>query len=92
LRTLHVPPCRDQHIDDLPELVDRTVDVAPVTGDLDVGLVGLPAVTHAMQARPSGPGQQRREPQHPPVDRDVVDLGTPLGEQLLNLAVGQAEA
>jgi hypothetical protein len=42
--------------------------------------------------RPSGLGQQRREPQHPPVDRDVVDLDPALGQQLFEVAVGQAEA
>ena len=45
-----------------------------------------------MPARPSGVGQQRGEPQHPPVDRDVVDLDTALGEELLDVTVGPAEA
>ncbi len=44
-----------------------------------------------MPARPGGVGQQRCEPQHPPVDRDVVDLETALGQYLLDVAVGQAE-
>jgi len=39
-----------------------------------------------------GVGQQRREPLHPPVHGDVVDLDTPLGQQLLDVAVGEAEA
>jgi hypothetical protein len=43
-------------------------------------------------ARPSGVGQQRREPQHPPVDRDMVDLDTSLDEQLFDVAIRQAEA
>jgi len=34
---------RDEHIDDLAELVDRPVHVAPPTGDLDVGLIDVPA-------------------------------------------------
>jgi hypothetical protein len=33
-----------------------------------------------LPAWPSGVGQQRCESQHPPVDRDVVDLDTALGE------------
>ena len=45
-----------------------------------------------MPARSGGVGQQRREPQHPAVDRDVVDLDPALSEQLLDVAVGQAEA
>jgi hypothetical protein len=43
-------------------------------------------------ARPSRLGEQRREPLHPSVDGDVVDLDTALGEQLLDVAVGQAKA
>jgi hypothetical protein len=37
-------------------------------------------------------GQQGREPLHPAVDGDVVDLDAPFGEQLLDVAVGQPEA
>jgi len=42
-------------------------------------------------ARPGGLGQQRREPLHPAVDGDVVDLHAALGEQLLHVAIRQAE-
>jgi len=45
-----------------------------------------------MAAGPGSRGEQRREPQHPPVDGDVVDLDAALGEQLFDVAVGQAEA
>ncbi len=44
---------------------------------------------------PAGPGglsQQRREPHDPAVDSDVVDLDPALGEQFLDVAVGQREA
>src|SRR5215207_4256273 len=61
-------------------------------GDLHVGLVDLPAITDGMAARPSSVGQQRREPQHPAVDRDMVDLDPALGQQLLDIAIGQGEA
>jgi hypothetical protein len=69
-----------EHVDDLTELIDRTIDVLPAASDPQVGLVDLPAIPDAVQARPSGVGQQRREPLHPAVDGDVVDLDTPLGE------------
>jgi hypothetical protein len=69
-----------------------TPDVAPLPSHLGVGLVDLPAVTDGVPTRPSGLGQQRREPQHPPVDRDVVDLDPAFGEELFDVAVGQAEA
>jgi hypothetical protein len=39
-----------------------------------------------------GLGQQRREPLHPLVDGDVVDFDPSFSQQLLNVAVRQAEA
>jgi hypothetical protein len=33
-----VAPPGDEHVDDLAELVDRTIDVAPLAADLDIGL------------------------------------------------------
>jgi hypothetical protein len=89
---LRVAPRRHEYVDDLPELIHRTVDVPPPTGDLHIGLVHLPAVTDGVPAGASGLGQQRRKPLHPPIDRHVVDLDTTLGEQLLDISVGQAEA
>jgi hypothetical protein len=89
---LGVAPRGDTDVDDLPELVDGAVDIPPLAGDLHVRLIHLPAISHAMPAGPGGVGQQRREPQHPPVDGDVVDLDAPLDEQLLDISVGQAEA
>jgi len=40
-----------------------------------------------MPAGPSRVDQQRCEPQHPPVDRHVVDLDASLGEEFLEVAV-----
>jgi hypothetical protein len=77
---------------DLPELVNGTVDVAPVSADLDVGLIDLPLVSDGVPTGPSSLGQQWREPLDPAVDRDVVDLDTTVGEKFLDVAVGQAEA
>jgi hypothetical protein len=42
-----IPSPGDEDVDDLPELVDRSVHIAPSAGDLHIGLVGLPAVTDA---------------------------------------------
>ena len=89
---LGVAPRGDKHIDDLPELVDRSIDVAPLSGNLHVRLVHLPAISHAMPAGPGGVDQQRREPQHPPLDRDVVNLDPALGEEFFDVAVGQVVA
>jgi len=65
---------RHEHVDDLPELVDRPVDVAPPAGHPDVGLVHEPAVADGVPARPGSLGQQRCEPLDPAVDGDVIDL------------------
>jgi hypothetical protein len=71
-----------------PNWVDRSIDVASLPSHFDVGLVDLPAVTDGVPTRPSGLGQQRREPQHPPVDRDVVDLDPAFGEELFDVCAG----
>ena len=87
-----VPAGGDEYVDDLAELVDRSVDVAPVASHLHVGLVDLPAIADAVAAWPSGIGQQWREPLHPAVDGHMVDLDAALGEEFFDVAVGQAEA
>src|SRR5437764_10808652 len=45
-----VPPRGHIHVDDLPELVDRPVYVAPPTGHLDVSLIHPPAVPDTVPA------------------------------------------
>jgi hypothetical protein len=87
-----ISPSGDQHVDDLAELVDRSVDVAPLPCHLHIGFIDLPAVTDGVPTRPGGLGQQWREPQYPPVDRDVVNLDPALSEELFDVAVGQGEA
>ena len=54
---LGVAPRSDEYVDDLPELIDRTVDVPPAAGDLHIGLVHLPAVTDGVPARPGSVGE-----------------------------------
>jgi hypothetical protein len=44
-----------------------------------------------MPGEPGRISQQRREPLHPPVNGDVIDLDAALGQQLLHVAEGQAE-
>lgn len=41
----------DQHVDDLPESVDCSVQINPPSGDLGVGLIDAPAITWRMSAR-----------------------------------------
>jgi hypothetical protein len=53
-----VAPWGDEHVDDLPCLVDGSVGLAPAAGDLHMGLVDLPAVPDGMAAGPGSLGQQ----------------------------------
>jgi hypothetical protein len=43
-----------------------------------------------MPREAGGVGKQLRKPLHPPVDNDVIDLDTALGQQLLDVATRQA--
>ena len=45
-----ISPLGHIHVDDLPELVDRQVYVAPPTGHLDVSLIHPPAVPDTVPA------------------------------------------
>jgi hypothetical protein len=44
----------DHHVDDLAELIDRSVDVPPSAGDLHVGLIPGPAISHGVPAWAGG--------------------------------------
>jgi hypothetical protein len=43
-------------------------------------------------ARACSLGEQAHEPLHPPGDGDMVHLDTALGEEFLDVAVGEAES
>ena len=77
-----IPFFGDQDIDDLAILVDRPIQIDPTPGDFDISLINTPPITRRV---PTGSGrlnQQRSEPLHPPVDRDMINLDAPLGQQL----------
>jgi hypothetical protein len=78
---------RDEHVDDMTVLINRSVDVTPFAGDLHVRLVDVPTVTDRVAARARGIREEWREALDPPVDADVVDLDATLTEQ--DVAVGQ---
>jgi hypothetical protein len=58
----------------------------------DIGLVDPPAVSHGAPAGTGGVGQQWREPLHPAVDGDMVDLDAALSQEFLDVAIRQPEA
>jgi hypothetical protein len=82
----------DEHVDDLPELVDRTVRHS-ATGPPPSGRAHRPASDRQRHADRAGPPRRAgRCSEAPPVDGDMVHLDTALGEQFLDVAVGQPKA
>jgi hypothetical protein len=91
-RGRQVTPPRQQNIYDLAMLIDRPVEIGPLTSDLQVGLVDKPPVTGSVAARPGRLDELGGEPLDPPVDSDVIDGDSAIGQQLLDVPVGQAIA
>jgi hypothetical protein len=85
-----IPLLRDEDIDDLPELVDRPVQVDSTSRDFDVGLIHEPPITGDVSARSCSVDEQRSEPRHPPIDGHMINLDATLGQQLLNVSIGQS--
>jgi len=77
----------DEHVDDLAELVDRAGHLAPLPGHLHIRLVHLPAIPDGLPAGTGGVSQQWREPLHPAVDGDMVDLDATLSQEFLDVAI-----
>lgn len=65
---------RDIDVDDLAVLIHVPVDVTPDAGNLDVSLVREPSIVDTATTRPGRVDQKRREPLHPSVNRDVINL------------------
>jgi hypothetical protein len=82
---------REVHVDDLAELVDGPEQVASGSPDLQVGLIDMPAIADDVPAGPGGLGELRGEPMDPAVHRDVVHVDAALGEELLDVSIGQTE-
>ncbi len=78
---------RDEDIDDLAMLIHCPVDVPPNAVDLDVRLVDEPPAADLVPARWGRVDGQGREPLHPTVNGDVINVDAPLGEELLQVPV-----
>ena len=89
-RSRQITPGAEQDVDDLTVLVDRAVQIPPLAGYLQVGLVDEPPVPRAVPARPGSLDKLGGESLHPPVDTHVINRDTALSEQLLHIAVRQA--
>ena len=79
----------EEEVDWVAVLVDSSVEVAPLTTHLDVGLIDpdRPAVRLAKLAQPLL--DQRRVGEHPTVQGAVVHLDPALQEQLLDVTIAQ---
>jgi hypothetical protein len=45
-----IPFLSDQHVNDLPKLVNRTVQIDPLPGDLDIRFIDEPAIARHVPA------------------------------------------
>ena len=81
-----------EHVDDQSVVLNCSVDVPPRPGELHVGLIDEPVTTDAVATRPGRIHQQRREPLDPSLQDHMVDIDTPLGEESLEIPVGESVA
>ena len=79
--------CRDADVNDLAVLIDGSVHVPPPARDLHVGLIHVPTTTNGVPAQPGGVNEQWREPLHPPVHGDVIDLDPGFRQELFHVLV-----
>ena len=82
---------RAQVVHDLPVLVDGAVAGGPGPPEAAVGLGAPPPPAHRLAVPPRGELERRQEALHPAVDGAPVDRDPPLGQQLLHVAVAEAE-
>src|SRR6195952_3448310 len=68
----------------------RTHQIDPPSGDLDIGFIDEPAIARRVSTGSCCIDQQRGETLHPPVDGDVIDLHSALGQQLFNIAIRES--
>src|SRR5271166_5027005 len=82
---------REKEVDRRTGRIHRTIQVAPLALDPDVGLVHSPTVSRRFEPRAQTSFHFRGVTLHPPPDRDVIGVQAPLGEQLLHVTVGKRE-
>ena len=87
----NIATARDVDVDDLAVSVDGAVHVPPHAGHVDVGLVDEPASPDSVAARSRRVDDQRCEPLHPAVNRDVVHRDAAFGEQFFQVSVREPE-
>jgi len=73
-------------------LIAGPVQLRPLACDLEASLTGKPPVTRGVAARASALDGLGGKSLYPPVDGHVIDRDAALGQQLLDVAAGQAVA
>ncbi len=81
----------NQHVENLALMVDGAPQIHPLAGDANHHLVQMPAIARprATLAQPSR--DRGTELQHPAPHRFIGDVEPSVGQQLLDIAVGQGE-
>jgi hypothetical protein len=72
-------------------LVYDPVEVAPGIGHLHLGFVDEPAAADRVPARRGRVDREGREAPHPSVQGDVIHVDPTFGQDLLEVAIPQAE-
>jgi len=83
---------REENIHHLSMLVDGPIEIAPGAADPDVGLIDVPPPSHWQAVVSGSVDEERSETPDPAVDSHMIDLDAALGEQLLEVAVGEVVA
>jgi hypothetical protein len=83
---------RGQDVDDLPELVDRPVQIDPPPGDLDIGFVDEPAVPGGVAAGAGGVDERGGEPLDPSIHAHMINVYAAFCQEFFDLAIGEPVA
>lgn len=84
-----IPLLGDHDVNNLAEQVDPSVQRDPPAADLDLRFVDTPTIAWGVPAGSSRINQHWGEPVHPAINRDVIDLDAPFGQQLFDATVRQ---
>src|SRR5262252_8550723 len=86
---LCIPMLGEQKVNGLAVLIDRSIQIAPLPLDLDVGLVQPPADPYRAFTPVKRLFQQRAIFDGPPVDGGVIDVHPPFCHEFLDMAGAQ---
>src|SRR5208282_518919 len=83
---------REEKVEGRPGRINRTIQVAPLAFDPDVGFVHPPTAIGRFEPRAQTPFHFWGVTLDPSPHRDVIGVQAALGEQLFHLTVGKREA